>query len=39
MALMRTGEVPEKAKSWAIKYSSQEVINQLDMGLFQEKRE
>lgn len=34
MALMRTGEVPEKAKSWAIKYSSQEVINQLDMGLF-----
>ncbi|MFB7155430.1 class III lanthionine synthetase LanKC [Lysinibacillus sp. NPDC056232] len=34
MALMRTGDVPEKAKSWALKYSAEEYINQLDNGLF-----
>ena len=34
MSLMRTGDVPEIAKSWALKYSEEEYINQLDNGLF-----
>ena len=34
MSLIRTGDVPEVARSWALKHSEEEYINQLDNGLF-----
>ncbi|MED2039132.1 class III lanthionine synthetase LanKC [Bacillus wiedmannii] len=34
MALARTGILPEKAREWALKFSSAEYIDDLDNGLF-----
>jgi serine/threonine protein kinase len=34
MALARTGTLPEKAREWALKFSSEENINNLNNGLF-----